>query len=347
MKNPKIINVASGKGGTGKTIFCAILEDLLGNRGINILLVDLDFFVRGLTSLLYFHRKEALYLADENQLTVSDIFINKNDRKKDVLIQELGIARYRSFDVLPSVSRIDELLNYKDIMPDDRDIAIKKVNELISKIPDKYDLIILDCRSGYDELISGIHVISSLTICVEEEDQVSKVTSDNLVKQLQNDSNTPLFRLINKARSLETEKDLEKAKRGINEVGPIPFDMDVLRSFGEPDFWERINRSLYKAGVVKSWNRLCTKMVLNYELEDTRISPLPSKSFENILSLFGGYERLILLYGLIISLLGFGLAFTGGEFFYFMTKDPLRMVGFMAGVIGFSMILGVLFKSKK
>ena len=337
----------SGKGGTGKTILCAILADLLGNRGINVLLADLDFFVRGLTSLLYFHKKEALFLADKNQLTVSDLFINKTNRKKDVLISELGIARYRSFDVLPSVSRIDELLNYKDIMPDDRDIAIKKMDELISKIPDKYDLIILDCRSGYDELISGIHIRSSLTICVEEEDQISKVTSDNLVKQLQNDSNTPLFRLINKARNLETEKDLDLAKRGINEIGPIPFDMDVLKSFGEPDFWERINRSLFKAGVVKSWNRLCTKMSLNYELKDTRISPLPSKSVENILSLFGGHERLLIFYGAIISFLGFGLAFTGEKFFYFIREEPLRMVGFIGGIIGFFLILGVLLKSKK
>lgn len=347
MKNPKIISVTSGKGGTGKTIFCAILADLLGNRGINVLLVDLDFFVRGLTSLLYFHRKEAIYLANEDQLTVSDIFIKKNGRKKIALISELGIARYRSFDVLPSVSRIDELLNYKDIMPDDRDIAIHKLNEVISKIPNKYDLIILDCRSGYDELISGIHIISSLTICVEEEDQISKVTSDNLVKQLQNDSNTPLFRLINKSRNLETEKDLEKAKRGINEIGPIPFDMDVLRSFGEPDFWERINRSLYKAGVVKSWNRLCNKMLFNYELEETRVSPLPSKSVESLFLMFGLSERFFLFYGIIISIFGFALAITGRNFRHYILEDPVRGFGFIVGIAAFTMVIGVLLRSKK
>jgi len=347
MKNSKIINVTSGKGGTGKTILCAILADLLGNSGVRVLLVDLDFFVRGLTSLLYFHKKEALFLADEKQLTVSDLFINKYNRKKDFLVSELGISRYRSFDVLPSVSRIDELLNYKDIMPDDRDIAIKTIDGLISKIPDVYDLIILDCRSGYDELISGIHIRSSLTICVEEEDQISKVTSDNLVKQLQNDSKTPLFRLINKARNLETDKDLELANRGINEIGPVPFDMDVLKSFGEPDFWERINRSLYKAGVIKAWNRLCTKMSLNYELKDTRISPLPFKSVENILSLFGGYDRILIFYGVIIAFLGFGLALTGRELFYFMREDPLRMAGFLGGILGVLIVLIALLKSKK
>ena len=347
MKDKKIINVASGKGGTGKTLLCAILADLLGNSGVNVLLVDLDFFVRGLTTLLYFHKKEALFLVDENQLTVSDIFIDKYKQKKDIFVSDLGISRYRSFDVLPSVSRVDELLNYKDIMPDNRDIAIEKLEQLITRIPEKYDLIILDSRSGYDELISAIHTISSLTICVEEEDQISKVTSDNFIKQLQNDSNTPLFRLINKARNLETEKDLEKSKRSINEIGPIPFDMDVLKSFGEPNFWERIHSTLYKTGVIKSWNKLCIKMSLNYELKDARISPLPSASIEILLSMFGSRERIFLLYGIILSFFGLAVFFTGEDFFYLLRKDPIRMFGLVSGFLGLVMIIWILLRIKK
>ena len=341
-----IINVASGKGGTGKTLLCSILAELLGNKSVSVLLVDLDFFVRGLTSLLYFHKHEAIHLVEKNQLTVSDIFVFK-DFKKDIDKEELGISRYRSFDILPSVSRIDELLNYKDIMPDNRDIALECLKKLITKIRKDYDLIIFDCRSGYDELISAVHSLSDFTICVEEEDDISKITADNLIKQLRNDSNTPIFRILNKARSIRSEKDLAEAKRSIGEVGPIPFDIDVMNSFGRETFWEEINRSLYKSAVIKAWNKLCTKMALNYELPDSRVSPVVSEQIEKMFTLFGGHDRVLLFYGAFIALLGFGFAVTGQEFLTILRQDPIRAIGFVSGLFGVLMIFTVFLKSKK
>lgn len=346
MKNFKIINIASGKGGTGKTLFCASLADLLGNRGLNILIVDLDFFVRGLTTLLYFHKKEALFLVDEKQITVSDIFINKSSRK-DIEKLDLGIIRYRSFDVLPAVSRVDELLNYDDIMPDNIDIAEKLLEKLIAKIPNSYDVVIFDSRSGYDELIAGIHGKSDVTLCVEEEDQISKITSDNLIKQLQKGPSTPLLRLINKARNIETEADLEKTNRSINEIGPIPFDIDILKSFGEYGFWENIRSSLYISGVIKSWNKLCIKMSYNFELDDSRMSPLPSHKLERKLSLFSKYDRVFLVYGLLLSFLGMTISITGEKFLYLIQEDPFRLTGLVIGVSGIFMVLTILLRSKK
>jgi len=346
MKNFKVINIASGKGGTGKTLFCASLADLLGNRGLNILIVDLDFFVRGLTTLLYFHKKEALFLVDEEQVTVSDIFVNKSDHK-DFEKLDLGIIRYRSFDVLPAVSRVDELLNYDDIMPDNIDIAEELLEKLIAKIPNKYDLVIFDSRSGYDELIAGIHSKSSVTLCIEEEDQISKITADNLIKQLQKGSNTPLFRLINKARNIENEIDLEKRNRSINEIGPIPFDIDILKSFGEYGFWENIRSSLYISGVIKAWNKLCVKMSYNFELDDSRMSPLPSSGLEKRLSLFGKYDRVFLVYGLLASFFGMALSLTGEKFIYLLKEDPVRLSGLGVGVVGIFMVITILLRSKK
>ena len=346
MKNFKILNIASGKGGTGKTLFCAILADLLGNRGLNILIVDFDFFVRGLTTLLYFHKKEALFLVDSEQITVSDLFVNKNCNK-EINHLELGISRYRSFDVLPAVSRVDELLNYDDIMPDNLNIAEELIEKLISKIPEKYDLVIFDSRSGYDELIAGIHNKSSLTLCIEEEDQISRITADNLIKQLQKGSNTPILRLINKARNIESQEDLEKSKRSINEIGPIPFDIDVLKCFGEQNFWEIISPSLYIAGAIKSWNKLCVKMSYNFELKDNRVRPLPSRILENKLSLFGRYERVFLVYGIFTSIFGLFLSISGTNFLYILRQEPIRLGGIGIGIAGILMVISILLKSKK
>lgn len=148
-----IINIASGKGGTGKTLFAATLAEALGNIGVSVLVVDMDIFVRGLTALLYFHKREALNLAPEERLSVSDLFTEKIEESKQAGERMLGISRYRSFDVLPAVKRIDENLSYKDLLPDTRDEAKAVINHLLNTIPSEYEIVLLDSRSGYDELI--------------------------------------------------------------------------------------------------------------------------------------------------------------------------------------------------
>src|SRR6266550_1196467 len=99
MSDPTIINVISGKGGTGKTLFSAILAEMLGNKGVSILVVDMDIFVRGLTALLYFQRGESLLITERDDLAVADFFTHKQRILKDLYSGPLGIYRYRSFDV--------------------------------------------------------------------------------------------------------------------------------------------------------------------------------------------------------------------------------------------------------
>ena len=73
-----IINVVSGKGGTGKTLLVSVLADILGNSpNAKTLVIDLDVFVRGLTSLLYFHREEKLRISERGKLSVADLFVQK------------------------------------------------------------------------------------------------------------------------------------------------------------------------------------------------------------------------------------------------------------------------------
>src|SRR3954471_20523887 len=100
----KVINVVSGKGGTGKTLITAVFAELLSRRnGLKILVVDMDIFVRGLTCLLYFQSDKRVRLIDRDQLSVADIISSA-----PISATRAGVCRYRSFDVWPSVSRVDE-----------------------------------------------------------------------------------------------------------------------------------------------------------------------------------------------------------------------------------------------
>lgn len=328
----KIINVVSGKGGTGKTLFCAVLADMLGNSGARVLSVDLDVFVRGLTTLLYFQKNETIRITEPGEVSVSDLF--RNIDKHTILDENkcISICRYRSFDVLPSVSKVDEILNFKDIMPNSINDAQRILQALISSIPEKYDYVFLDSRAGYDELIAATHMISDFSICVEEDDNISMVTSDNLIAQLKTDCNTPVLRIRNKVRHYDRKKN--STSQGISFVGSIPFDADVMNSFGTDSFWVDINRSVYKEAVCEAWNNLAKKMELATQLKSFRVSPLGNSKIERRLSILSISKRISFIYGLIFVMLGWYLTLEGEIFLDMLQRDPVRIMGIASCVVG-------------
>jgi septum site-determining protein MinD len=332
-----IISVVSGKGGTGKTLLCAVLAELLGNRGVSVLLIDLDIFVRGLTTLLYYHKGETLVVTEPGEDSVSDYFARHGQRESES--RSLGLSRCRSFDVMPSVSRVDEILDFRGLVPDCREGALGLLVELVSDIPDRYDIIFLDSRAGYDELISAGHKISDVTISVEEDDQVSRITADNLVRQLEADSNRPVFRVTNKARSIRNLEDLDEEARAVTDLGQIPFDIDVMRSFGTDRFWTTITRSLFTSALIRVWNRLSKKMGYGVELKDQRMSPVASEAIERQISLLGSRGRVFFVYGILIAILGLSFALAGETLYYEVLSDPLRAAALFAGLAGLALAL--------
>jgi septum site-determining protein MinD len=90
---------------------------------------------------------------------------------------------------------------------------------------------------NHDELISASHLVSDLPICVEEDGEISMVTTDNLIEQLRSDSkNKNLFRVKNKVRTVKPSSEV--TSNGITFLVNVPFDTDVLNSFGTPFFGE-------------------------------------------------------------------------------------------------------------
>ncbi|MCS0334415.1 ParA family protein [Vibrio alginolyticus] len=347
MSEPKIINIVSGKGGTGKTLLTAVLADLLGNENHSTLIIDLDVFVRGLTSLLYYHKKERMELIEDGEISIADFFISKGDMEVSGA-SKVAIARYRAFDVVPSVSRVDEILKFTDLMPDTKGEAIALLNALLSKVSKNYDFILLDSRAGYDELVAASHFISDVTICVEEEDSISKITSDNLINQLKEDSKSSIFRLCNKARS--DNLDLVQQSGGVEYLGAVPFDMDVMRSFGTKYFWDDISRTIYKSAIAKGWNKLSNKLGWNVTVDEFRSKPFGNEKVERKLQFFGVKDRILLVYGLIIGFVGMVYPLVDISWLMSMLNDPedlTRIVSMLTGAAGFSLAAWIILKNKK
>lgn len=312
MKDTKFINIVSGKGGTGKTLLCTVLADMLGTQNSNVLIIDMDIFVRGLTSLLYFHKGEIINLTENNELSVSDLFQNNDN----IVDKKLSIHKYRSFYVVPAVSRINELFNHEKDSIFDLQSNLKIIKILFSLIPrNNFDYVFFDCRAGYDNLISVIHNFSNITLCVQEEDDISEITANNLIKQLENDNpRKNVYKIINKARNIQTIIDLESKRRnGITFLGYVPFDMDIMNSFGESSFWDDIAQSLYKSALVDVWNTLSKKENFDIQLNFKRYSPLVSIKIEEKFGYLQSKNRVLALYGLVLSVSGLIYVFWGEE----------------------------------
>ncbi len=326
--NRIVINVVSGKGGTGKTLVAAVLGDMLGNSGKEVLVIDMDIFVRGLTALLYFYRSEALELLAEGELATSAFFAGRETETR------LGICRYRSFHVLPAVSRIDENLGLRDMLPDSRAEARGIMEQILNGVGDRFQIVLLDSRAGYDELVAATHSVSDATICVEEEDAIAKITTDNLVTQLQAEYKTPLFRLINKARGPKSADEGQRRGLGVSDIGSIPFDIDVMNSFGSPLFWDEIGKSLFRGGLARAWNRLCAKMRIGAEVYVSRVSAIGSSRLEARIATLTWRDRVMFVYGIVVAFLGLGLAFGDYEFLLRIFGDPVRLSSFVLGIGG-------------
>jgi septum site-determining protein MinD len=320
----RTINVVSGKGGTGKTLITAVLAELLSKRlGVKVLVIDMDIFVRGLTCLLYFQADKRVRLLDQDKTSVADIISGR------IKTTRPGISRYRTFDVWPAVSRVDEKLPYRDLMPDTFEEARQRVGHLIEAIPSEYDLVFLDSRAGYDELIAATHSLASFSLNVEEDDLVSRITSDNLVSELEMISVTAVYRIVNKS--------LGKHRERVGDLGRIPFDADIMRTYGEESFWVDITRSLLEPALVDIWNNVCVNERMEFTLKSIRSSPIPSNTLEKSLGRINLYQRVFAVYGFIIGVAGLFLTIGGRYFALQLIDDPIRLLGIVSLAVGGTM----------
>jgi hypothetical protein len=121
-----------------------------------------------------------------------------------------------------------------------------------------YDIILIDNRSGIDELVIVSSELASLTLSVSEADPIAQLTNEHLLRTLKEADVGKVYTLLNKVRSVRSLDDYEAATQNIqtdfNIVGQIPFDLDTFQEFGNPSFWDSANNSKFAFGLADAWN---------------------------------------------------------------------------------------------
>lgn len=151
----EVILVASGKGGTGKTMFSANMGATLAQVGCRVMLLDVDMGMRNLD----------LYLGMENRVV------------------------YNIMDVVSGICRINkaaikvdgfETLYFMAAAPkkDERDITPLHMKVLCDKLKEIFDFIIIDCPAGIGEMLDASISCSDRAVIVTEPESAAIRDSD-------------------------------------------------------------------------------------------------------------------------------------------------------------------------
>lgn len=143
----KVISITNQKGGVGKTTTAINLSAALAEASQSVLVIDFDPQTNATSGL-------GVELTDEDK-TIMDVIRNNTDIKKAIINTHVKDLDILSGDVELSVLEL-ELLNKPD--------KEKKLKQIIDKIKEKYDYIIIDCPPSVGMLTVNALVASDSVI---------------------------------------------------------------------------------------------------------------------------------------------------------------------------------------
>jgi cellulose biosynthesis protein BcsQ len=185
MSDPKIITIVSGKGGVGKTMLAVAIATEI-SRKKRTLLIDFDFFNRGLTGLF------ASSTARSRQIPVSppEIF----SEQVAGLSPDKGQHGWSIVEVEPNLLT----LNYEDLDKSKLDILEAMDTAVLSNIlrqyvvslAEKFDckIVVLDCHGGPDNTSFAACLLATRSILVSEPDRITLHGTLNFLRTLRREA---------------------------------------------------------------------------------------------------------------------------------------------------------------
>lgn len=181
-KEPLIISFVSGKGGVGKTMLSVSFSREISNS-YKTLVIDLDFFNRGLSGLL----KDGEFVAAINK--PSFLSPEKNiDKDQWKIIKDSEKLHHLSYpDISSDDFQILESYTAKEL----KEKLAGFINDII-KIHG-FECVVLDCHGGPDKTSFAACLLSKFSLLVSEPDKITFYGTLNFVRQLEKASDGEQF----------------------------------------------------------------------------------------------------------------------------------------------------------
>ncbi len=207
------IAMASGKGGTGKTTTSANLAVALSKFGKDVIVLDADIAMANL---------ELVMGLDGKPITLNDVLAGRATIDQAIYEGPAGVK------VIPAGVSLDGFRRAKP----------EKLVEVLTKLHDMADIIIIDCPAGIGkEALSAISTAEHLILVVNPE--ISSISDALKIIAIAKRFGTNILGTIVNRTAMEDTELSAKAIETILEtpiLGIIPEDPNVRRcaAFGEP-----------------------------------------------------------------------------------------------------------------
>lgn len=209
----RVIAIASGKGGTGKTVITANLGVALVELGKDVIIIDIDLAMANLE----------LVLGMEGMPTTLQDVLAGEAKVDDAIYTGPGGAK-----VIPAGLSFDRL---KSADPD-------LIKDVIAQLMDRTEFILIDCPSGLSKItLVGLESAEELLLIVNPD--ISSVTDALKTKIIAEKLKTHLTGIVvnrwTKSGFEMDRKEIEKILGG-EVLAVVPEDPEVKKSvsFGQP-----------------------------------------------------------------------------------------------------------------
>lgn len=206
-----VITVASGKGGTGKTSFCANVAVALCALGEKVLLIDADAGLRSLDLVLG--------MTDSLLFSYADVIS--------------GAASLKEAAVKHSLVRNLRVLTAPQQLPL-QGLDPQRIAALLQRAREHFTFTFIDCPAGISPDILSFGTASDRAVIVSTPDTTSLRSAQSMAQALaqagQNNSKIAVNRvrrdLMNRGDSANVDRAMDSAGLGL--LGVIPEDPDVI-----------------------------------------------------------------------------------------------------------------------
>lgn len=172
------IVITSGKGGVGKTTFCANIGIALAKQNAKVCLIDLDI---GLNNL-------DVALGIENKIIYDIIDVASGKcRISQALLQD---SNFCNLFVLPSSQSYAR-----------HTLTLEKLKQIVSCIDNSFDFIIIDCPAGIDDGFYKASALANEAIVLVNPHIFSIRDADKVVRILLNMPLTKINIVVNKVKN--------------------------------------------------------------------------------------------------------------------------------------------------
>ncbi len=204
----RVITIASGKGGTGKTTITANLGIALSKSGKKVLLIDADVAMANLSLLLGMQ---------SSPITLHDVLLGESNVHDSVYDGPSGIHFIPSGLSLENYKRVDS----------------ERLASIIEELSPEYDYILLDAAAGIEKnVLSAITASQELIlVTMPTTPSVADALKTKLVSQRLNCKvSGVIINFIMGEKGEISKKDISEMLE-LPVIGEIPYDSEVRRSF--------------------------------------------------------------------------------------------------------------------